>query len=167
MNRSRENLPVTISADWRSPIISATIYLRVARRGSIIADVIPLKSTDMAFPKSKQRRLVVDDLQYIACVSENGRTEDGGIKLRVVVQADYGHESLCVISGMVNRDYWMDFPNNDMEKTFAITPRVICELIRYALNNGWDPNKSKTQASVELDNGRLFAIMERVGISRR
>ena len=43
MNRSRENLPVTISADWHSPIISATIYLRVARRGSIIADVIHLK----------------------------------------------------------------------------------------------------------------------------
>ena len=43
MNRSRENLVVTISADWHSPIISAaTIYLRVARRGSIIADVIPL-----------------------------------------------------------------------------------------------------------------------------
>ena len=42
MNRSHENLPVTISADWHSPIISATIYLRVARRGSIIADVIPL-----------------------------------------------------------------------------------------------------------------------------
>ena len=40
MNRSRENLPDTISADWHSPIISATIYLRVARRGSIIADVI-------------------------------------------------------------------------------------------------------------------------------
>ena len=42
MNRSRENLPVTISADWHSPIISATIYLRAARRGSIIADVIKL-----------------------------------------------------------------------------------------------------------------------------
>ena len=40
MNRSRENLPVAISADWHSPIISATIYLRVARRGSIIAAVI-------------------------------------------------------------------------------------------------------------------------------
>ena len=40
MNRSRENLPVTISADWHSPIISATIYLRAERRGSIIADVI-------------------------------------------------------------------------------------------------------------------------------
>ena len=42
MNRSRENLPVTISADWHSPIISATIYLPVARRGSIIADVMSL-----------------------------------------------------------------------------------------------------------------------------
>ena len=44
MNRSRENLAVTISADWHSPIISATIYLRVARRGSIIADVIRLNA---------------------------------------------------------------------------------------------------------------------------
>ena len=44
MNRSRENLAVTISADWHSPIISATIYLRVARRGSIIADVIRLEN---------------------------------------------------------------------------------------------------------------------------
>ena len=43
MNRSRENLPDAISADWHSPIISATIYLRVARRGSINADVITLK----------------------------------------------------------------------------------------------------------------------------
>ena len=42
MNRSRENLAVTISVDWHSPIISATIYLRVVRRGSIIADVITL-----------------------------------------------------------------------------------------------------------------------------
>ena len=31
MNRSRENLPVTIFADWHSPIISATIYLKGRR----------------------------------------------------------------------------------------------------------------------------------------
>ena len=47
MNRSRENLPDTISADWQSPIISTTIYLRVARRGSIIADVILLGKRHM------------------------------------------------------------------------------------------------------------------------
>ena len=46
MNRSRENLPITISADWHSPIVSATIYLRVARRGSIIADVISPESIE-------------------------------------------------------------------------------------------------------------------------
>ena len=124
------------------------------------------RSIDIAFPKSKQKQLVVDDLPYIACVSENGRTTDGGVKLRVVVQADYGHESLCVISGMVNRDYWLDFPDNDMSKTFAITPRVICELIRHALAHGWAPTASKTQASAELDNDGLFAIMRRLGIDR-
>jgi len=120
----------------------------------------------MAFPKSKQKRLVVDELPYIACVSDNGRTEDGGLNLRVIIQADYGLESLCVIAGMVNRDYWYDFPDIDIEKTFAITPRVICELIRYALDNGWSPAESKTQASIVLDNDGLFAIMRRIGIAR-
>lgn len=123
-------------------------------------------SIDMAFPKSKQKRLVVDDLPYITCVSENGRTEDGGVKLRVIVQADYGLESLCVIAGMVNRDYWFDYPDIDIEKTFAIAPRVICELIRYALTNAWSPTESKTQASIKLDNDGLFAIMQRIGIAR-
>ena len=58
MNRSRENLPVTISADWRSPIISATIYLRVARRGSIIADVIPL---GVSVYQTTNQTIAVDD----------------------------------------------------------------------------------------------------------
>ena len=120
----------------------------------------------MAFPKSKQRRLVVDELPYIACVSENGYTNDGGIKLRVIVQAGYGHESLCVIAGMVNRDYWRDFPDYDPENTFSITPRVICELIRFALTNGWSPTESKTQTMVELDNDGLFAIMRKIGIEK-
>lgn len=119
----------------------------------------------MAFPKSKQRRLVVDKLPYIAFVSENGYTDDGGVRLRVIVQSEYGYESLCVIAGMVNRNYWLDFPNIDIEKTFAITPRIICELIRYALANGWSPTESKTQFLIEIDNDRLFAIMRRVGIT--
>ena len=120
----------------------------------------------MAFPKSKQKHLVVDQFPCIACVSENGHTDDGGVKLRVIVQAGYGHESLCVITGMVNRDYWMDFPNIDVEKTFAITPRVTCELIRHALRNGWSPTKSKTQTTIKLDNDGLFDIMRRIGITQ-
>ena len=118
----------------------------------------------MAFPKSKQKHLVVDGNRYIACVSENGRVSDGGVKLRVIVRAQYGCESLCVISGMVNRDYWYDFPDIELEKTFAITPRVICELIRHALANGWSPIESKTQMLVEIDNDVLFSIMKRLGL---
>ena len=57
MNRSRENLSVTISADWHSPIISATIYLRVARRGSIIADVIRLSESSIKFSDVARAKL--------------------------------------------------------------------------------------------------------------
>ena len=67
---------------------------------------------------------------------------------------------------MVIRDYWFDFPDIDREKTFAITPRVICELIRHALASGWSPTETKTQALVELDNDGLFAIMKRLGVNR-
>ena len=119
----------------------------------------------MAFPKSKQKRLIVDGLPYYTCVSENGYTEDGGVKLRVIVKADYGYESLCIIAGMVNREYWLDFPNVDLENTFAITPRIICELIRYALANGWTPVESKTQTLIEIDNCQLFLLMKRIGIA--
>lgn len=116
----------------------------------------------MAFPKSKRKRLIVDDMPYVACVSENGQTEDGGVRLRVIIEAEYGYKSLCVIAGMVNRDYWLDYPNIDTENTFSITPRIICELIRHALTNGWSPTVSKTQTTIKLDNDGLFAIIRRL-----
>jgi hypothetical protein len=116
----------------------------------------------MAFPKSKRVPLIVDELPYIACVSRDGRTADGGVRIRVIIQAEYGLRPRCVVGGMVNREYWLDFPNNDMERTFTITPRVICEIIRYSLSNGWDPNTMKTQAAIELDNDGLFAILARI-----
>ena len=116
----------------------------------------------MAFPKSKRKRLVVDGMPYVTCVSDNGYRADGGIRLRVIIQAEYGLESLCVIEGMVNRDFWLDLPDVNIAKTFSITPRVTCELIRHALANGWAPLECKTQVSVKLDNDGLFAIMKKI-----
>ena len=118
----------------------------------------------MAFPKSKGRRLIVDDMPYVACVSKNGYTKDGGVRLRVTVRAEYGFKSPCIVAGMVNRDVWLDFPNVDPANTFSITPRVTCELIRYALANDWLPlpTKSKAQTTVQIDNDGLFAMMRRI-----
>ena len=114
----------------------------------------------MAFPRSKRGRFSVDGMPYIACVSSNGRTDDGGVRLRVIIAAEYGFKSLCIVSGMVNRDYWYDFPNIDRNKTYSITPRVVCEIIRYALGNGWSPSGSKTQTRLNLDNDGLSAIIK-------
>jgi hypothetical protein len=66
--------------------------------------VIPLKN--MAFPKSKRKHYVVDELPYTACINENGTTDDWGVKVSVAIKAEYGKESLCLIKGMVNRSYW-------------------------------------------------------------
>ena len=119
--------------------------------------VIRLKN--MAFPKSKRKHYVVDDQPYTACVNENGTTPDWGVKLSVAIKAEYGSHSLCLIKGMVNREYWNDYPNFDHAKTFSITPRVICGLIRHALKNGWDPVGSKSQCNIQLDNKVLLAII--------
>jgi hypothetical protein len=115
----------------------------------------------MTFPKSKRNRLMVDGKPYIACVSQNGYTSDNGVKLRVIIQAGYGLESLCIIEGMVNRDYWLDFPDIDVAKTFSITPRTMCDLVRHALANGWAPVACKSIMRIQLDNEGLFEIMRR------
>jgi len=53
----------------------------------------------------------------------------------------------------------MDYPDFDPAKTFAITPRVMCELIRYALDNGWNPAYSKSQCEIQLVTDNLLAII--------
>jgi hypothetical protein len=117
------------------------------------------RSKSMALPKSKRKHYVVDDRPYTACVNENGTTADWGVKLSVAIKAEYGMCSLCLIKGIVNREYWKDYPNFDPTKTFAITPRVICRLIQNALKNGWDPMVSKSQCNMQMDNEALLAII--------
>ena len=114
----------------------------------------------MAFPKSKRKNLVVDDLKYTSCVNEAGYTEDGAVKLNVAVRAEYGTKSLCIIEGMANREYWSDYPNYDPSRTFSITPRVICEIIRHALQNGWDPNERKSDIRIQLNNEGLRKLID-------
>jgi hypothetical protein len=116
----------------------------------------------MAFPKSKLKHYVVDDLAYTACINENGTTADWGVKLSVAIKAEYGTRSLCVVNGMVNRGYWMDYPDFDPAKAFSITPRVVCELIRHALCDGWSPMANKSQHQVHLENEDLLKIISSI-----
>ena len=113
----------------------------------------------MAFPKSKSKHFVVGNHPYTACVNENGTTADWGVKISVAIKAEYGTCSLCLIKGMVNREYWKDYPNYDPAKAFSITPRVICRLIQHALKNGWDPIASKSNCNIQLDNEAFLAII--------
>ena len=58
---------------------------------------------------------------------------------------------------------WHDDPR-DMQKwraeTVSITPRVVCELIRMAHRNGWDPERSKTEFEWFVDRGEVSGIGE-------
>ncbi|MEM9940488.1 MAG: hypothetical protein AAF939_02785 [Planctomycetota bacterium] len=117
----------------------------------------------MTFPKSKRKRYIVDQLPYTACITEHGISEDGGIQLGVAIKADYGLRSLCLIRGTVNRSYWMDYPDFDPNKSFSITPRVVCDLIRFAIANVWSPATSKSQMEFRVDNQKLSSIIQSDG----
>ena len=116
----------------------------------------------MAFPKSKRKNYTVDGLKYTACINECGYTSDGAMKLNVAILAEYGKKSLCIVEGMANREYWADYPDFDAHQTFAITPRVICEIIRYAHRSGWSPQTDKSNKRIKLDNDGLRELISTV-----
>jgi hypothetical protein len=118
----------------------------------------------MAFPKSKRKHLCVDGLEYTACINECGYTVEDAVKLSVAIRAEYGTKSLCIVEGMTNRDFWHDYPNYDPNAAIAITPRVVCEIIRYSLRNGWQPMQNKATLRVQLDNEGLTAMI--AGLTR-
>ena len=108
--------------------------------------------------KSNRKSYIVDGDNYVASIAECGYDESGGLRLRVTVTADFGTKSTCMFEGLINREYWHDYPDFDPARTISITPKTICELIRYARNNGWDPVSSKSNQRIQLTND-LFSLI--------
>lgn len=81
------------------------------------------------------------------------------------MRAAFGEKALCVINGLINRSYWHDYPHvEEMRKrSIAITPRVVCEIIRWAHRSGWNPDADKSVLELQLDNQSLRDMLESVG----
>jgi hypothetical protein len=83
---------------------------------------------------------------------------DAHVNLRVAVRAEFGNRSYCTIKGLRNVDYYYNYgywdnPTfSETSDTVSITPRLIASLIRYARNNGWSPETSKSNLQLEITN---------------
>lgn len=103
----------------------------------------------------KRKRFVVDGHRYEVSVTA---TYEARITLRVTIRANFGNHSYCTINGLQNVDYYHNYGYWDEETfseasdTISITPRLIASLIRYARNNGWSPETSKSNLQIETTN---------------
>lgn len=103
----------------------------------------------------KQKPLMVDGNPYLYWVRELDYDKDGAVPLRVVVRADFGARSFCTITGLTNRARWHDYPDTCEGTPVALTPHVVCNLIRHAHAEGWTPNVLRTNIELCIDNSFL------------
>lgn len=82
------------------------------------------------------------------------------IQLRLTIRADFGNHSFCTFSGLQNFDYYHNYGRWDDIDSIAITPRLICALIRYARRNGWEPEASKSNRQIDLTNPAAKSLLD-------
>ena len=109
--------------------------------------------------KSNRKSYFVDGDNYVASITECGYDETGAVRLRITVTAEFGTNSTCILEGLTNREFWHDYPDYDPGQTISITPKTVCELIRYARRNGWDPISSRSNQRIQLTNELLAEIV--------
>jgi hypothetical protein len=82
--------------------------------------------------------------------------------LRVTVKAQYGVRAVCLVRGLSRRSFWHDFPDVEQARNEAIsiTPKVVCGLIRLALERGWEPEVSRSNFNLAVDRDVVRALAE-------
>jgi hypothetical protein len=103
----------------------------------------------------RRKEFIVDGCRYEVSVTA---TYEARVELRVTIRAEFGTRSYCTIRGLRNvgyyhnYGYWNDEMFSEASDTISITPRLISSLIRYARNNGWSPESSKSNERLEITN---------------
>jgi hypothetical protein len=110
--------------------------------------------------RQRQKPVIVDGEPYLYWIRELPFDDADAVPLRVVLRADFGTRSFCTITGLTNREYWHDFPIWDPDVTISVTPKVVCNLIRFARTQGWNPVSTRTNFSIATDNASLSSIRE-------
>ncbi|OZG70331.1 hypothetical protein BTA51_26820 [Hahella sp. CCB-MM4] len=99
----------------------------------------------MALPKTKSRRIIVDEMVYRYAISVSKRG-DASFDLNITVQNEKDNAGKLFLKGLVTRDFWLDFSDLvgegiDRSNYPTITPMHVQYFIRRALDEGWDRAK--------------------------
>jgi len=94
----------------------------------------------MALPKKNSRIINVSNIEYSWVASGN----DDIIHLIVCLKENSGQKLLAFFN------YVNVVENNIIE--IQITPSVVKQVIEYAINNGWDPNKKGKEFNIGIMN---------------
>ena len=103
----------------------------------------------------QRKPFAVDGNRYVVSITA---TYEARVMLRVTIRAAFGNRSYCTVKGLQNVDYyhnygyWDDETFSEASDTISITPRLIASLIRYARDNGWSPESSKSNRQLEITN---------------
>ena len=117
----------------------------------------------MAMPKSKSKKLIVDNQHYTVGLSGGPFDSDEMVPIRLSIRAEFGHRSFCTVRGLVNSwrygGYWYD--DSATPTNIQITPASCCEIIRLARKRGWSPDRQKTNFEMEISSEEFVELTSR------
>src|SRR5437868_13297718 len=101
----------------------------------------------------KTRSYVIDGRDYAVSISDTAPDREGNVRMRVSFRAQFGSRSVCLVRGLTNRSFWQDYPEIEKMRAAAIsiTPKIVCGMIRLARQAGWDPDASRSNFELSLD----------------
>src|SRR6476620_11899570 len=97
----------------------------------------------------KRKPFVIAGNPYRISLTARFEKDPDPVSIRVTIQAYYGQRSTCIVRGLHNYDYWDNYGcDPSLIQPFAVTPKVLCQIVQLAHDRGWDPVNSKSNCEV-------------------
>jgi len=97
----------------------------------------------MTLAKKNSRPIEVDLRRFRYVISQATAGAGGRFSLNLTVQIESGRGCILRASGLLTRDYWLDFPNIESADNYVVVrPRDVAAVIRRALDSGWNPENA-------------------------
>lgn len=111
----------------------------------------------MGLPKKGSKSICVNNIDYRYIISKSILHDDFIFNIKIAIQLATGFGPKLLISGIVSRDFWLDFPDVDQEMSvyLKILPKHVEKFIKDGLNLGWNPSENGADYRMLLDNKTL------------
>ena len=110
----------------------------------------------MTLPKKHSRPLVVDGEHFRYIISNSRTRSEGLFRLNLTVQIAAGRGQVLKTTGLLTRDFWVDFPEIESPGSYvAIRPVHVASIVRSALDSGWRPGNANTPFLFSINSDEL------------